>query len=95
MGKCTKYLDALAQTFTDIRALTVMNMCQIWSKYLSANKKYGQKTVVTVEPGTGRSIYAHISANNSHFAIIIIIIILIITHGIMSECGTLCSRQGL
>ena len=30
-----------------------MNMCQIITIYLNENKHYGQKTVVTVEPGTG------------------------------------------
>jgi hypothetical protein len=44
MGKCQKYLHDLSQTLTDIRALKNMNMCQILSIYLIANKSYGQKT---------------------------------------------------
>jgi hypothetical protein len=46
-------LHDLIQTVTYIRALKVMNRCQIITIYLSGNKHYGQKTVVTVEPGTG------------------------------------------
>ena len=38
------YLHDLSQTFTDIRVLKVMNMCQILSMYLNANKNYGKKT---------------------------------------------------
>ena len=41
------------KTFTDIMVLINMNMCQIVSIYVPANKNYGKKTVVTVEPGTG------------------------------------------
>ena len=33
---------------TDIRALKVMNMCLVLSTHLTANKNYGQNTVVTV-----------------------------------------------
>ena len=40
MGKCTKQLHDLSQTFIDIRTLKVMNMCLI---YLTASKKYDQK----------------------------------------------------
>ena len=47
MGKSKKELRYLSQIFTDIRALTVMNMCQILSLYPTANKNYGPKTVVT------------------------------------------------
>jgi hypothetical protein len=46
-------LGVLIQTFTDNRALKVMNMCQIIEIYLNENKKGGRKTVVTVELGTG------------------------------------------
>ena len=58
MGKCQKYLKTsdLIKTFTDIGALKVMNMCQTIAIYLSENKIYGQKTVVTVEPETGSSV---------------------------------------
>jgi hypothetical protein len=38
---------------TYIRASQVMNTYQIITIYLNGNKTYGQKTVVTVEPGTG------------------------------------------
>ena len=41
--------------FIDIRALKVMNMCQIITIYLYENQNYGQKTVVMGEPGTGRT----------------------------------------
>ena len=51
MGKCQKYLGDLVQTFTDIRALKVMNTCQIITIYFNENKIYGPKTVVTA--GTG------------------------------------------
>jgi hypothetical protein len=43
----TRWCD-LCQTFRDIQAIKV-----IISIYLSKNKYYGEKTVVTVEPGTG------------------------------------------
>jgi hypothetical protein len=46
-------LHDISQTFTDVTALKVMNMCQIVTIYLNENKNYGQKPVVTVEPGTG------------------------------------------
>ena len=55
MGKCKKYLGNLIQTFTDTRPLKVMNMYQITTIYLNEKKNYWQKTVVTVEPGTGSS----------------------------------------
>ena len=42
-------------TFTDIRALKVMNMCKIITIYLNESKNYGKKNVVPVELGTGRS----------------------------------------
>jgi hypothetical protein len=44
MGKCQKYLHNLSQTFTHIKAIKFMNMYQILSIYLIANKSYGQKT---------------------------------------------------
>jgi hypothetical protein len=44
MGKCQIYLHDHPQTFTDIRALKIMNMYQILSIYLITNKNYGQKT---------------------------------------------------
>ena len=53
MGKCKNQLHDLSQTFTDIKALKVMNICQIYSLYHIANKNYGTKTVGTVEPATG------------------------------------------
>jgi hypothetical protein len=46
----------LIETFTDIRALKVISMCQIITIYLNKNKNYGHKTVVTVEPRTGSTI---------------------------------------
>ena len=51
MCKCYKYLSNLIQTFTDIRASKVMNLCQNTTIYLNKNRNY--VTVVTVEPGTG------------------------------------------
>ena len=36
--------EDLSQTFIDIRAVKVMNMYQILSIYLTANKHYGPKT---------------------------------------------------
>ena len=53
MGKCQTYLVDLIQTFTDIRALKVMNMCHIITIYLNENKNNGPKNIVTVEPGIG------------------------------------------
>ena len=35
------------------RALKDLNMCQMLSIDLTANKSYGKKTVVLVEPGIG------------------------------------------
>jgi hypothetical protein len=52
MGGMVKYLHDLNQNRTGIRALNVMNMCQILTIYLNENKNYGRKTVVTGEPGT-------------------------------------------
>ena len=46
------------QSFTNIRALKVMNICQIITIHLNENKNDGKKTVVTVEPGTGSNIYS-------------------------------------
>ena len=53
MGKCQKYLCNLIQTVTHIRALTVNNICQIITVYFNEKQNYAQKTVVTVEAGTG------------------------------------------
>ena len=53
MGKCQKYLGDIIQPFTGIRALKVMNSCQIITTYLNENKNYGKKIVVTVKRGTG------------------------------------------
>ena len=53
MGMCEKYLCDLTQTFTDISALTIMNMCNIITIHLNHNETYANKIVVTVEPGMG------------------------------------------
>ena len=45
----------IIKVFADIRAIKIMNMCQILTMYLNGNKNDGKKTVVTVEPGTGSS----------------------------------------
>jgi hypothetical protein len=50
-------LGDLIKTFTGIRALKVMNVCQIITIYLNDNKTFGQKTVVTMEPETGSNMY--------------------------------------
>ena len=49
MGKYKKLLCDHAQTFTHIRGLKVMNICQIVAIILIKNKSYGQKHGVTVE----------------------------------------------
>ena len=47
MGKCKKYLQDLSQPVTDIGGLNVMKICQILPIYLTANKNYGKKIVIT------------------------------------------------
>jgi hypothetical protein len=64
MGRCKIYLHDLSQTLTAFMVLNIMNLCQILTIHLTANKHYGQKTVVIVEPGIGsRRVYTVIYEN--------------------------------
>jgi hypothetical protein len=47
MGKRKKWLHDLSQTFTGIRTLEIMIMCQILSIYFTANKAIATKQVGT------------------------------------------------